>query len=147
MLLAGPLGSRDAARYLTLFTLLFLARVAGQIIVLRRAPDWLPRMERENWNLVPYRILLPGQLLLLALMAAIIAGVWRRRPPFGVEHAATGRVLIAASALYATIMALRYVIRMARRPAERWFGGAIPIVFHMVLAAFAFTWGWYHVSR
>jgi len=43
-------------------------------------------------------------------------------------------------------MASRYVVRMYRRPGERWFGGTIPIVFHFVLAAFLFTWGKYHVS-
>ena len=41
-------------------------------------------------------------------------------------------------------MAARYVVRMTRRPEARWFGGAIPIVFHLVLAAFLLTWGLYH---
>jgi hypothetical protein len=43
-------------------------------------------------------------------------------------------------------MAVRYAVRMYRRPGERWFGGAIPIVFHFVLAAFLFAWGKYNVS-
>jgi hypothetical protein len=147
VMLAGPLGAGAAARYLALFSVLFLARVAGQVLVVRRAPAWLPRMEGDNWNLVPYRILLPAQLAILLLMVAIIAGVATRRAPFGVEHSGFGRLLLYASCLYATVMALRYVVRMARKPAERWFGGAIPIVFHMVLAAFLFTWGRFHVSR
>ena len=48
--------------------------------------------------------------------------------------------------MYAGAMAVRYVVRMYRRPSERWFGGAIPIVFHFVLAGFLFTWGKYNVS-
>ena len=147
MVLGGPLGARDAVPYLVLFTVLFLLRVLGQIAVLLRAPSWLPPVEGENWNLVPYRILLPAQLAIFALMCAIIAGVWNERAPFGVRHVAIGRALIAASAVYAGVMAVRYVVRMARRPEQRWFGGAIPIVFHMVLAAFLLTWGRYHVSR
>ncbi len=146
-MLAEPLDSRRAALYLALFTFLFLLRVAGQILAVARAPAWLPRVEGDNWNLVPYRILLPAQVLILALMVAIIAGVSARRPPFGAPNAGFGRVLIAASAVYAGVMALRYVVRMARRPQQRWFGGAIPIVFHMVLAAFLLTLGRYLVSR
>ena len=41
-------------------------------------------------------------------------------------------------------MMARYAIRMVRKPHARWFGGAIPIVFHLVLAAFLLTWGLYH---
>lgn len=145
--LQGPLGARDAARYLTLFTLLFLARVLGQILVVLRNPCWLPPSEGENWNLVPYRILLPAQIAIAVLMAVIIAQVAGRHAPFGVERPGFGRFLLAASGVYAGIMAVRYVARMARRPGERWFGGTIPIVFHQVLAAFLYTWGRYHVSR
>ena len=43
-------------------------------------------------------------------------------------------------------MVVRYGVRMRRRPEARWFGGAVPIVFHLVLAAFLFTWGRYNVS-
>ena len=43
-------------------------------------------------------------------------------------------------------MLVRFAVRMGRRPAERWFGGAIPIVFHVVLAAFVFTFGTYDAS-
>jgi hypothetical protein len=35
---------------------------------------------------------------------------------------------------------------MQRRPEQRWSGGAIPIVFHFVLAAFVYTLGSYHAS-
>jgi hypothetical protein len=148
MVLSGPrpFTARDAAPYLILFTFLFLLRVLGQVYVLLGAPSWLPPVEGENWNLVPYRILLPSQIAIFALMCFIVAGVWSERPPFGAPTRTFGRVLMAASALYAAVMALRYVVRMKRRPEQRWFGGAIPIVFHMVLAAFLLTWGRYHAA-
>ena len=41
-------------------------------------------------------------------------------------------------------MVIRYVIRMALYPPERWIGGSIPIVFHWVLAAFILVVGRYH---
>jgi hypothetical protein len=42
-------------------------------------------------------------------------------------------------------MIVRYVIRMTRRPDQRWLGGTIPIVFHCVVAAFQWTFGTFHV--
>ena len=139
-----PLDPTEAGAFLALFILLFALRVAAQVLVVARAPSWLPPMTHENWNLVPYRILLPSQLVILVLMCFILQGVRLELGVFGERRAALGLFLIAASALYALIMAARYVVRMARKPEARWFGGAIPIVFHMVLAAFLLTWGLYH---
>jgi hypothetical protein len=128
-----------AVTYLLVFTFLFLIRVAGQVLVWRRSPDWLPPM--QEWNLLPYRILLPIQLVFLASMIAIATTVERFEP-----RPSLGRFLIALAIVYAAAMVVRYAVRMWRRPDARWFGGAIPIVFHLVLAAFLLTWGNYHVS-
>jgi hypothetical protein len=49
--------------------------------------------------------------------------------------------------MYAAGMALRYVLTMAFQPEMRWLGGAIPIFFHFVLAAFIYTWGRFHSRR
>lgn len=131
--LAAFLGGVGApAAFLLLFTALFCLRVAGQIGVALVAPRWLPPM--EQWNFVPYRLLLPAQLVIIAVMAAIVAGRAEPGP-------ALARVLVAASFVYWAAMALRYVHRMLRRPDQRWLGGAIPIVFHCVLAAFVFVLG------
>ena len=43
-----------------------------------------------------------------------------------------------------SVMVIRYVLRMSLYPPERWIGGAIPIVFHWVLAAFILVLGAYH---
>jgi len=43
-------------------------------------------------------------------------------------------------------MAARYVVRMKRRPDQRWLGGTIPIVFHTVVAAFQWTFAIYHLT-
>lgn len=139
-----PLDPTEAGAYLALFILLFLLRVALQVLVVWRGPRWLPPMTGENWNLVPYRILLPSQLAILILMCFILQAVRFEVGIFGARRPALGLFLIVASAIYAHVMAGRYVVRMVRRPEARWFGGAIPIVFHMVLAAFLLTWGLYH---
>jgi hypothetical protein len=121
-----------AALLLGFLTALFGARIGGQVLVALRAPAWLPAM--EDWNFVPYRILLPVQLALLGLMCALCVAVargWEMRP---------AEVLVAAALLYWMAMVVRYALRM-RRPAERWFGGTIPIVFHCVLAGYLFVLG------
>ena len=55
-------------------------------------------------------------------------------------------MLVACACVYAAGMAVRYAVRMARRPEQRWFGGAIPIVFHFVLASWLLVLGLYHAS-
>ena len=140
----GELTAGETATYLLLFSVLFLLRVAGQVLVVLRAPSWLPPM--RQWHLMPYRLLLPIQFGFLVLMAVIEVGLWRATGPFVDREPGFGRFLIGFSFVYAGAMLLRYAVRMYRQPRVRWFGGAIPIVFHFVLAAFLFTWGKYHVS-
>lgn len=138
------LGPRTAAWYLLLFSLLFALRVAGQVFVVLRGPAWLPPM--GEWNLMPYRLLLPIQVVFVAVLFAIVAGLASRESPLAEQHPSFGAFLIVFGAVYAGSMAIRYAVRMRRRPGERWFGGAIPIVFHVVLAGFLLTWGSYHVQ-
>lgn len=140
----SELTRRETAAYLLLFSVLFLLRVGGQMLVVLRAPSWLPPM--RQWHLMPYRLLLPIQIGFLVLMAVIEIGLFREIGPLVDRQPGLGRFLIGFSFVYAGAMLLRYAVRMYRRPRERFFGGAIPIVFHFVLAAFLFTWGKYHVS-
>lgn len=139
-----PLDPTEAGMYLALFIVLFALRVVGQVLVVLRSPAWLPPMTNENWNLLPYAILLPSQLAILVLMCFILQAVRFEHGILGTRQAMFGAMLIGASAIYAHVMMARYAIRMVRKPHARWFGGAIPIVFHLVLAAFLLTWGLYH---
>ena len=133
-----------AGAYLALFTALFALRVAGQLVVLLAAPHWLPPMDR--WNLMPYRLLLPIQLVFLAVMSWIFVSLLADRGFVAEPQRGFGLFAIGLSFVYASSMVVRYAIRMRRRSGERWFGGAIPIVFHLVLAAFVFTYGVFHAS-
>jgi hypothetical protein len=133
-----------AAPFLWMFSALFLARVAGQLYVRRLHPVWLP--PTEQWNLSPYHLLLPTQLAILGVMAWIdVSFSVGSGPPVDAGER-FGQVALALSYVYAAGMAVRYAVRMARRPEERWFGGTIPIVFHQVLAAYLFVFGSYHAS-
>ena len=141
---AEDIEPRVTGAYLTLFTALFAVRVAGQLVVLLAAPSWLPPMDR--WNLTPYRLLLPIQLVFLAAMSWICAGLLADEGVVADPHRGFGLFAVGLSLVYAGSMVVRYAVRMRRRPGERWFGGAIPIVFHVVLAAFVFTYGTFHAS-
>jgi hypothetical protein len=141
----GSIDARFAAAFLWLFSALFLLRVAGQVLVRLRRPTWLP--PTEQWNLTPYRLLLPVQLLILALMLWIDIDFSRGRGFWIDARPTLGEGVLWFSAVYASAMAVRYVMRMSRRPEQRWFGGTIPIVFHWVLAGFLVVFGSYHASH
>ena len=55
---------------LAVCTALFALRVLGQVLVVWRAPRWLPSNEHWYSGVLPYRYLLPSQLALLAVMVA-----------------------------------------------------------------------------
>lgn len=130
--------------YLWLFTVLLFARVVGQLVVVLSAPRWLPPMEQWQSGLLPYPVLLVGQALVLTLMVWISVD-FARGAGFWVEpRPRLGRAALVWSYLYFAAMVARYVIRMVRRPDQRWLGGTIPIIFHSVVAAFQWTFGIYH---
>ena len=129
---------------LWLFTVLVFGRVVGQVVVARFAPRWLPPFDQWQSGLLPYPALLAGQAVVLTLMVWISidcsrwAGFWvEPRPRLGLAA-------IIWSYVYFAAMITRYVIRMARRPEQRWLGGTIPIIFHSIVAAFQWTFGTYH---
>ncbi len=132
------------AGFLLFLGLLFCVRVVGQLVVRAKAPRWLPPM--EQWNLLPYRFLLPIQVVFVAVIAAVISRL-RRRPWFF----ARARIADSASSSSGSARSMRDRCSCATRsngppPGERWFGGTIPMVFHVVLAAFLFIWGTYDAS-
>jgi hypothetical protein len=131
--------------FLWLFTVLLVLRVLGQLVVVLRAPRWLPPMEQWQSGLLPYPVLLVAQIVVLTVMVWISVDVLHATGPF-VEprRPDMGRAVLWFSYLYFGGMVVRYVIRMSRRPDQRWLGGTIPIIFHSFVAAFLFTFGRYH---
>lgn len=123
---------------LLLWTLqgLFLLRVLGQVYVGLYAPEWLPPWPEWYSGLLPYPLLLPAQLLLLMWMTVISCDNTRAAGRFYVESARVRRRLRWVAALYAAVMAVRYVVTMVLAPEMRWLHGTIPIAFHWVLAGY-----------
>ena len=119
----------------------FSLRVAGQVLVVAAHPAWLPPTEQWYSGLVPYSVLLPMQLALLGLMIAIVRDVSAGQGRFATSRPRLGAFLTRASYVYAAAMVVRYGARMWLLPDQRWIGGTIPIVFHLVLATFMYVWG------
>lgn len=126
-------------------TALFALRVAGQVVVVLWAPGWLPAMKHWYSGLMPYRYLLPAQLVLLTLMVLITYDTYRMAGFFAAGGwAAAATPLKVAGVLYFAAMAARYVLTMAFKPERRWLKQTIPIWFHMVLATALWTFGHVH---
>ena len=128
-------------------TFLFVLRVLGQLAVALFEPSWLPPFERWYSGLMPYPLLLPTQLAMVAAMIKIVADVARGSGLFVRLGPRIGRFLVRGSYAYAAGMVVRYVITMSLHPELRWFTGTIPIWFHLVLAAFLYTLGRYQVRH
>jgi hypothetical protein len=126
---------------LALLTLLFFFRVLGQALVVFFSVDWLPSSKEWASGLIPYPALLPIQIVMLVVMIKIASDIWRGTGFFAAPRPSWSRFLIGFSAVYAGSMALRYALTMIFLPEMRWLGGAIPIFFHFVLAAFLYIWG------
>src|ERR1700704_4697009 len=96
--------------YLWVFTLLIFARVAGQLVVARSAPRWLPPMEHWQAGLVPYPALVAGQTVVIILMVWIsldfsrASGYWVHPKP------RLGLAALVWSGLYFSAMIVRYII-------------------------------------
>ena len=118
---------------------LFLGRVIGQVLVVLTEPSWLPALEHWQSGLLPYAILLPAQILLLMLMSLVTYDAVRERGYYYATTARTKRILRTIALFYLSAIVLRYVLTMTLVPELRWFGHAIPIFFHVVLASFIFV--------
>ncbi len=126
---------------LWLLTGLFFLRVLGQVLVALLQVRFLPPMSEWYSGLIPYPVLLPIQLAILALMAKINLDLSAGAGLFAIPRRGLGRFLRGFSIVYFIAMVARYAIGMALHPDRRWLGGTIPIAFHWVLAAYLFLWG------
>ncbi len=138
---------RTRAFWLWFLLSLFLLRVVGQLLVaLGRAP-FLPPMEEWQSGILAYPALLVSQIVILLLYSKVCLDFTRGRGYFVVPRRRLGVVLLWFGSIYLISMIIRYALRMSLYPEERWLGGAIPVIFHWVLAAFLLMVGQHHWSR
>lgn len=123
---------------------LFVLRVVGQIVVVLAQPRWLPPMREWYSGLLPYPVLLPVQVVFIIVMIRMTLDVGRGGTGWAAPLPGLGSVLVWLSFVYAAGMVVRFVVWLRRPPERRraW----IPIIFHLVLAAFLFVFGSWHVA-
>lgn len=122
---------------LVILSALFIARVVGQIVVVLRAPHWLPPMKDWYSGLMPYRYLLPAQIAIIALQLFMIRQIANGAP----RNHDLAMGIFGFASVYAAVMLVRFILLRTRHRDYRWYeGGMIPILFHWVLAAFLFTY-------
>jgi hypothetical protein len=138
---------RRYALVLGILTALFGLRVVGQPLTALVDVTFLPPFERWYSGVIPYPLLLPLQIALLALMIVIVRDTALGSGSFATLTRRTGRILRYSSYLYALVMVARYTVTMTLHSELRWFTGTTPIWFHFVLASFLFTLGHYHATR
>lgn len=129
---------------LGILALAFLGRVVGQVLVLLYSPPFLPPMQDWYSGLLPYRFLLPIQVVILLFQFEVSRQLWigsgvltRRRPRIGTS-------LKWFALIYFLVMVARYVVSMIVFPEQRWLGGTIPIFFHWVLALYLYLLSRYY---
>lgn len=132
---------------LWLLLALFILRVVGQMAVQIWEPHWLPISEEWYSGVVPY-----GRLLIIQFALIVIHGLacWQmswKKGWFFLPKRWLGRLFVSWGTVYLIVMVTRYIVRMSLYPPERWMGGAIPILFHCVLAAFVLVLGVHHLRH
>jgi hypothetical protein len=115
----------------------FTLRVLGQAEVLLLQPSFLPPLRAWDSGLIPYPLLLPLQVLLIAWLAVIAADHTRGSGTFWVSDPRRARALRVFAALYAAVTLCRLLATLALAPHTLLDRGLIPIVAHWDLAAFA----------
>ena len=144
---AGVVSKRRLSGYaaaLSALLGLFVLRVLGQALIAIGYGAFLPPWEEWFSGLVPYPQLLASQMVIVLCCGKVCLDFIRQRGFFVTPRRRLGTLLLSIGSVYFATMVLRYVIRMSLYPTERWTGGAIPIVFHWVLAAFILLLGAYH---
>jgi uncharacterized protein len=141
--------SRATAPYAAIMAVLlalFVLRVAGQLAVVAFHVPWLPPMDDWYSGLLPYRALLPAQIALAAVMAAVMLDFARGEGTFVEPRRAVGLVVAVLGAIYVAAMIVRAALRISRRAGHRWYeAGTIPTAFHFVLASYLLTFALWHL--
>lgn len=115
---------------------LFALRVLGQALQRWLPLPFLPPFHAFQGSRLPYFLLLPAQIAILAVMVRV---AWRaqRGTPLRSRHASAA--LAWAGGIYITASLGRIAIGLALPHAPAWFSTWIPAAFHVVLAGFVVT--------
>ena len=127
-----------------LLTLLFLLRVLGQALQYWAPHPALSPFESFQGSNLPYWVLLPAQIAILALM---IRYSWRVHAGGGDPRPPAGRVLAWLGAVYMAASVARIAVGLVVESAPAWFTAWISAALHVVLAAFVLSLAYHWSGR
>ena len=130
------------AALLAALLLLFLGRVAAQLVQRLWPTPLLPDFAAWQSGLLPYWVLLAFQLVILAAILHQLVRIWtgRERPKRRV-----GILLLVLGGVYMAGAAFRLVAGAANLFDLPFFQAKLPAFFHMVLAGVVLVLGNFHV--
>jgi hypothetical protein len=135
-------GNLGYAALLAALLLLFLGRVAAQLVQRLWPTPLLPDFEAWQSGLLPYGLLLASQLAILAaiLHQLVRIGTGRARP-----RRRLGLMLLVLGGIYMAGAAFRLAAGVADLFDLPFFQAKLPAFFHMVLAGVVLVLGDFHV--
>ena len=126
---------------LATLTALFAARVGAQAVQRWVPLHFLPPFGAFQGSSLPYSLVLPAQLLILALMCRI---AWRTHKCVLQRRPRSRRILAILGSIYFATMLARLLVGITVPGAPVWFRTPISSVFHLVLATFVLVLAAYH---
>jgi hypothetical protein len=123
-----------AASVMTILLVMFVLRVLGQLLVLLFEPAFLPPFDFWQADLIPYWLLLTGQIVIIYVYHKMIHDVGNQSGYFSKTRKGFTHELFYFNIFYALVMVTRFFI----------LGLSIPVVFHWILAAFLFAFIFHH---
>jgi hypothetical protein len=136
-----PAAGRRHATALALLLAAFAFRVAAQLVQLLWPTPLLPPFAMWQSGTVSYPVLVASQLLIIAAVATVIVGLWRRRLR---PRRKLGMALLTVGAVYMLGAAFRLVAGLSFLSHLAFFRATLPSIFHMVLAGIVLTLGHFH---
>jgi hypothetical protein len=129
---ASERGDRSAAIVLAVLLLIFVGRVAAQLVQLLAPSPLLPTFSAWQSGALPYGVLLASQVVIVFVSVWVIALLWIRALP---QRPRLGLACLVFGAIYFAFMAFRLVAGLTFLADAPFFSAILPAIFHLVLAA------------
>ena len=120
---------------------LFITRFAAQMIQATHPLAFLPEFEAWQSGALPYPLLVVFQLIIIAFLSNI---TWKFKTQDIQPSPKVGMVYLLIGSIYFSVMAFRVIAGFSFAANHSWLGVHIPAIFHLVLASFLLTIGFYH---
>jgi ornithine lipid hydroxylase len=129
---------------LTILLALFVFRVLAQFVQALVRVDFLPAFDAWQSGAIPYPALLIGQIVIIG---ACLVAIRKISDPKHKPDPRAGKIFLALGAVYFFVMLLRLVAGFSFAAEHYWLGARLPAFFHLVLASFLLTLGFYHSNN